>query len=295
VSYVYADHLNTARVIVRPSDQAILWTWASTEPFGQTLAANPNSATLGAYTYNPRFPGQVFDVEAGWFYNGHRDYNPALGRYAESDPLGLGSGSMSSYGYVDGGPLARHDFSGLQSIPGSTVDVGTAASLGNYSWATQYNPFATSAASLPDPVVEKNWSDMLSGYMNVTAALSGLGELSALRLLFLRPNPAALEAMNSALLRRMAANTHSVDCSEIAEKLLNSANRGEVLRMSPIKRFGSINVEENGQVLPFDYHEVYSDGNFVFDPRLSPQPVRLSDWYNQARQLNPGGVNIGPK
>lgn len=125
--------------------------------------------------------------------------------------------------------------------------------------------------------------------------LVGPGELSALRLLFLRPNPAALEAMNSALLRRMSANTHSVHCSEVAEKLFDAADRGEILRMSPIKRFGSINVEENGQVLPYDYHEVYSDGNFVFDPRLNPQPVRLTDWYNQVRQLNPGGVNIGPR
>jgi RHS repeat-associated protein len=113
VSYIYADHLNTARVIVRPSDQAILWTWASTEPFGQTLATNPNSATLGAYTYNPRFPGQVFDAEAGWFYNINRDYNPALGRYAQPDPLGLSGGSLSAYGYVGGNPLAWADSRGL--------------------------------------------------------------------------------------------------------------------------------------------------------------------------------------
>jgi RHS repeat-associated protein len=112
VSYIYADHLNTARVIVRPSDQAILWTWASTEPFGQTLAANPNSATLGAYTYNPRFPGQVFDAEAGWFYNWHRDYNPALGRYDQFDPMGLGGG-INGYGYVGGNPLSRVDPRGL--------------------------------------------------------------------------------------------------------------------------------------------------------------------------------------
>jgi RHS repeat-associated protein len=136
VSYIYADHLNTARVIVRPSDQAILWTWASTEPFGQTLATNPNSATLGAYTYNPRFPGQVFDAESGWFYNWNRDYNPALGRYVQSDPIGLDGGSMSTYGYVFSDPLQFLDPDGLQAAAaaGQGLANGAAgAAAGGYS------------------------------------------------------------------------------------------------------------------------------------------------------------------
>ncbi len=117
VSYVYADHLNTARVIVRPADQAIVWSWGANEPFGQTQAnSNPNS--LGVYTYNPRFPGQVADTESGWYYNWYRDYNPALGRYVQSDPIGLASGSMSTYGYVNGNPLSAYDDMGLQTLPG---------------------------------------------------------------------------------------------------------------------------------------------------------------------------------
>lgn len=111
VSFVYADHLNTARVIVRPTDQAIVWQWGSNEPFGQSQAnSNPNG--LGTYTYNPRFPGQVADAESGWFYNWHRDYNPALGRYDQFDPMGLG-GSINGYGYVGGNPLSRVDPRGL--------------------------------------------------------------------------------------------------------------------------------------------------------------------------------------
>ena len=114
VSYVYADHLNTARVIVRPVDQAIVWSWGGNEPFGQTQAnSNPNS--LGAFTYNPRFPGQVVDSESGWFYNWHRDYNPALGRYTESDPIGL-SGGINTYAYVDGTPLSYYDPDGLSAL-----------------------------------------------------------------------------------------------------------------------------------------------------------------------------------
>jgi len=48
------------------------------------------------------------------FYNWHRDYNPALGRYTESDPMGLGAG-INTYGYVGAAPLMFVDPEGLQS------------------------------------------------------------------------------------------------------------------------------------------------------------------------------------
>ena len=111
VSFIYADHLNTARVIVRAVDQSIVWSWGANEPFGQTQAnSNPNS--LGTFIYNPRFPGQVADTESGWFYNWHRDYNPALGRYVQSDPIGLTGGSMSTYSYVNSNPNSIYDATG---------------------------------------------------------------------------------------------------------------------------------------------------------------------------------------
>jgi len=129
VSYIYPDHLNTARVIVRPVDQAIVWQWGSDEPFGQSQAnSNPNG--LGTFTYNPRFPGQVADVESGWFYNWNRDYNPALGRYVQSDPIGLAGGSMSTYGYVGGSPLMWSDPTGLvKHTTGRTIDCGKGCSI----------------------------------------------------------------------------------------------------------------------------------------------------------------------
>ena len=41
-------------------------------------------------------------------YNYFRDYDPALGRYVESDPIGL-QGGLATYSYVSGDPLAMID------------------------------------------------------------------------------------------------------------------------------------------------------------------------------------------
>jgi len=64
-----------------------MWTWNS-DPFG-TDAANPNPAGAGTFAYNLRFPGQLFDGQAGLHYNDTRFLDPATGTYETSDLLGL--------------------------------------------------------------------------------------------------------------------------------------------------------------------------------------------------------------
>jgi len=87
-----------------------MWTWNS-DPFG-TDAANPNPAGAGTFAYNLRFPGQVFDGQAGLHQNYFRDFDPATGRYIQSDPEGLYAG-VNTYGYVGGNPLSNIDPLGL--------------------------------------------------------------------------------------------------------------------------------------------------------------------------------------
>lgn len=111
IFYVHADHLGTPRAITRPSDNALLWRWDSAEPFGNN-AADDNPAGLGAFRYGLRFPGQYYDAETGMHYNYFRDYDPAIGRYVESDPVGL-RGGINTYAYSGSSPLWNLDPLGL--------------------------------------------------------------------------------------------------------------------------------------------------------------------------------------
>ncbi|ANJ67313.1 hypothetical protein A9404_07880 [Halothiobacillus diazotrophicus] len=97
------------------------------------------------------------------------------------------------------------------------------------------------------------------------------------------PSASLVDQMNS---MKLCAGT---DCSEIAEKLFNAAGgNGKILRVTG-KGGGDINLLEHGRVDgPFKYHEVFTDGRYVYDPRLSGSPVPKGDWEQMIRGLNPG-------
>jgi RHS repeat-associated protein len=109
----YTDHLNTPRLIA-DEQQRTVWRWDNTDPFG----GNPpdeNPSGLGPFEFPLRFPGQYADKETNLHYNYFRDYDPSLGRYGESDPIGLGAG-LNTYAYVRGDPLSLNDPFGLQVV-----------------------------------------------------------------------------------------------------------------------------------------------------------------------------------
>jgi RHS repeat-associated protein len=146
--FIVPDHLNTTRLI---QDQAgnTVWRWDQGEPFGNDMPNN-NPSGAGAFDFPLRFPGQYFDRETNLAYNYFRNYDSMIGRYVESDPigvLGLTSGqdpaaivkafsstglfprvdisdvptyhqprtlnTLSLYTYVQGTPISKSDLYGL--------------------------------------------------------------------------------------------------------------------------------------------------------------------------------------
>ena len=114
--YVLTDHLGTPRAVVNPPTNAIIWRWDLTgSAFGNhPRQANPDGDSAN-YVLSLRYPGQYYDGESGLHYNYFRDYDPATGRYVQSDPIGLGGG-VNTYGYVSQTPMGSFDPWGLYDI-----------------------------------------------------------------------------------------------------------------------------------------------------------------------------------
>jgi RHS repeat-associated protein len=102
--FVHPDHLGTPQRIT-DGGQNVVWD-AAFAPFGWAA-----QLTAGV-TENLRFPGQYADAETGLSYSLFRDYDPGIGRYVESDPIGLWGG-INTYFYVGGNPMMGVDLWGL--------------------------------------------------------------------------------------------------------------------------------------------------------------------------------------
>jgi RHS repeat-associated protein len=99
--YVITDQINTPRQIIDGSNNTV-WQWDNNDPFGN------NQATLSTLNFNLRFPGQYFDTETNLNYNYTRNYDSSIGRYIQSDILGL-TGGINGYSYTSQNPIKYFD------------------------------------------------------------------------------------------------------------------------------------------------------------------------------------------
>ena len=106
ITYVTADQLGTPRAIADTSGNT-LWAWAY-----QGNTWGEQAPTSSGYTYNVRLPGQYYDEETGFNYNGPRYYDAARGGFDQPDPSGL-NGGIDLYVYGLNNPLMYVDPSGL--------------------------------------------------------------------------------------------------------------------------------------------------------------------------------------
>lgn len=112
VYYLHTDHLDTPRLVTNESNAVVWRSQPLGEPFGNSAPEEDPDGNGVPFSMNLRFPGQYFDKETNTNYNYYRDYDPATGRYLQSDPIGL-AGGINTYGYVGGSPLSFVDPNGL--------------------------------------------------------------------------------------------------------------------------------------------------------------------------------------
>jgi RHS repeat-associated protein len=110
------DHLGSPRLLVNSSTGAIAQR-VDYDEWGQvTYDSNPGFQPFG-------FAGGLWDRDTGLVRFGARDYDPAVGRWTNKDPVRF-EGGLNFYEYCGGDPINYFDPDGLSKTEGLAGDDG---------------------------------------------------------------------------------------------------------------------------------------------------------------------------
>ncbi|SQJ65166.1 protein rhsA [Escherichia coli] len=113
ILYFHTD-VNGAPEEMTDSDGKIVWE-TGYQVWGNTIQEKDH----GGVEQNLRYQGQYLDRETGLHYNLHRYYDPDVGRFMVTDPIGL-LGGLNLYSYVPN-PLSWIDPLGLSPVSPKTI------------------------------------------------------------------------------------------------------------------------------------------------------------------------------
>jgi hypothetical protein len=139
-------------------------------------------------------------------------------------------------------------------------------------WAKSFDPDAAELGTTASPLAT----------LGILAGISGFRP---------EPNPGAL-ALYSDLDFIDTVNQMGTECTQITLELSEaSGGAGHEITINPPPNCDSVAWPTMDGPETGGYHSVFTDGHFVFDPRLDPvNPIPVEDWLAQVDELNGGQV-----
>jgi RHS repeat-associated protein len=124
---IISDHLGSVRLVVNSSTGTVA---QRLDYDGYGVVINDSQPGFQPFAY----AGGIYDVDTGLVRFGARDYDATVGRWIQSDPIGL-NGGLNTYAYVNGNPIGYTNPDGRLLVPAAQCAAGF---VGGYLAADAY-------------------------------------------------------------------------------------------------------------------------------------------------------------